>query len=368
MKAISTGNIFKIYDDSLRTYDKLPAQSYTVRFDKMSGFFLEKHADIEIKEDKIYGIHNTKVDKVFTSFTTFNRNLGVILSGDKGIGKSLFAKLLAIKANSIGYPLIIVDSYIPGIAAYIESIEQEVVVLFDEFDKTFSAKDDGVDVQATMLSLFDGTAQGKKLFVVTCNELRKLNDYLVNRPGRFHYHFRFDYPTPEEIKEYLTDKLNPEYYTEIDKVIAFSRKVKLNYDCLRAITFEINFGSKFEDAIVDLNIVNVNDEAYNVAIYFEDGSVFKCTDVYIDMFNSYDKRIDFYLHGEYYDWLFTAIIDPTECIFDTRRGVNIFEPANIKLEFTTDGDMKETVEKYSKLKVDHMTVIRKREKSLHYTV
>ena len=34
-------------------------------------------------------------------------------------------------------PLIIIDTYIQGIASYIESIEQEVMVLFDEFDKTF---------------------------------------------------------------------------------------------------------------------------------------------------------------------------------------------------------------------------------------
>ena len=28
MKAISTGNVYRIYDDTLKTYDKLPAQPY----------------------------------------------------------------------------------------------------------------------------------------------------------------------------------------------------------------------------------------------------------------------------------------------------------------------------------------------------
>lgn len=37
----------------------------------------------------------------------------------------------------MGIPLIVVDKFIPGIASYIESIDQEVMVLFDEFDKTF---------------------------------------------------------------------------------------------------------------------------------------------------------------------------------------------------------------------------------------
>lgn len=106
----------------------------------MTGFYLEKYNEFDIKENKIYGNHLdkvNKVNKVIKSFELFDRNLGVILSGNKGIGKSLFAKLLAIKANEKGYPLIVVDSFIPGIASYLESIQQEVVVLFDEFDKTF---------------------------------------------------------------------------------------------------------------------------------------------------------------------------------------------------------------------------------------
>ena len=51
-----------------------------------------------ITEAKIYGVHTEKVFKVLNSFEKVNRSLGVILSGDKGIGKSLFAKLLAIEA------------------------------------------------------------------------------------------------------------------------------------------------------------------------------------------------------------------------------------------------------------------------------
>lgn len=119
--------------------------------------------------------------------------------------------------------------------------------------------------------MFDGTAQGKKLFIITCNSLYKLNDYLVNRPGRFHYHFRFDYPSPEEIQAYLTDKLRPAYIGEIRKVILFSKKVALNYDCLRAIAFELNLGLPFEKAIQDLNIINLHEECYNVTLHFHGG-------------------------------------------------------------------------------------------------
>ena len=91
----------------------------------------------------------------------------------------------------------------------------------------------------------DGMSGGKKLFVITCNSLHKLSEFLINRPGRFHYHFRFDYPNADEIREYMTDKIPTEMHGEIDAVIAFAARVRLNYDCLRAIAFELSTGLSF---------------------------------------------------------------------------------------------------------------------------
>ena len=96
MKVVQIDDTFRIYGDDLKSFDKLPAQTYSVRCSQNSGWYLEKHADIEIKETKIYGVHMEKVNKVLNAFNEFNKNLGVILSGNKGIGKSLFAKELSI--------------------------------------------------------------------------------------------------------------------------------------------------------------------------------------------------------------------------------------------------------------------------------
>ena len=252
MKIVGQGSTFRIYDSAVETYDSLPPCAYTIRFEQRSGFWLEKSSVADITEGKIYGVHDDKCAKVLRSFEAFKRNLGVILSGDKGIGKSLFAKLLATRAMSLGYPLIIVDRYIPGIAAYIENIEQECVVMFDEFDKTFGevkAEDGQASPQAELLSLFDGFAHGKKLFVITCNEIDRLNSFLINRPGRFHYHFRFEYPSADEIREYMMDNIPTEYHGEIESVVLFSRKIPMNYDCLRAVAFELSSGLSFDDAI-----------------------------------------------------------------------------------------------------------------------
>lgn len=271
MNVVHSGNQFQIYGDALKTYEKLPLGTYEINFDKMMGFFLTSHSELVVNEEKIYGSTPSKVEKVLRGFQAVDRNFGVILSGRKGIGKSLFARQLAIRAKDYGLPLILVSTYYPGIADFISSIEQEVIVLFDEFEKTFADQEHN-NPQEEMLPLFDGIDNGKKLFIITCNELHKLNSYLLNRPGRFHYHFVLGNPNPDEIKEYMTDKLKPEYHHLIKKLIGFSLNVDLTYDVLRAIAFELNMGYSFEETLMDLNISKEGTPKFNIRVEFSDGS------------------------------------------------------------------------------------------------
>lgn len=264
---VESGKRYRIFNNAITTYDQLPPKTYRVDYDPETRIFslLEAH-DFEIPETKIYGQHLDKVKKVLNSMDKMNRNLGVILSGDKGIGKSLFSKCLGLKARKKGIPVILVNEYHEGIANFLEEIEQTVMILFDEYDKTFDEKKH--NCQAEMLSLFDGVSAGKKLFVITCNEIQSLSQYLINRPGRFHYHFRFLYPTADEIRDYMEDKLDKQYYDEIENVIAFSVRMNLNYDCLRSIAFELNNGLKFQEAINDLNIIRIS-QYKNIKIIVE---------------------------------------------------------------------------------------------------
>lgn len=368
MKAIKIGTKVEIYNDTVKTYDKLPARAYVVRFAKMTGFYLDEYAEIEVKEKPVYGEHLSKVKKVLKAYAVFDRNLGVILSGHKGIGKSLFAKLLSIEAIKTGIPMIVVDRYIPGIAAYIETIDQEVMVLFDEFDKTFGdikALDGEVDPQAALLSLFDGISQGKKLFVVTCNDIRRLNDCIVNRPGRFHYHFRFEYPSAEEIQAYLTDKLNKRYYNEIKHIVDFSRKVDLNYDCLRAIAFEINSGESFSSAIQDLNIVNMMQEQYDLSMHFKNGAPMTINGFNLDFFSEEEVVLNF--SEDNYNDILNVRFYIRDCEYDTANNQVIIAAKKLKISYDEDYD-EELVEKVKKLKPDYLAIKKTREKNLHYVI
>ncbi len=376
MKAINIGNRYEIYDDSLKTYEHLPVQSYAVRFNKMTGFYLEKYHEITVLEDKVYGVHNEKVEKVLSAFSNFERNLGVILSGHKGIGKSLFAKMLSIAAIDKGIPVVVVDKFYPGIATYLEEIDQEVLVLFDEFDKTFGTVSQGeneADPQSTLLGLFDGIPRGKKLFVITCNDLKKLNGFLVNRPGRFHYHFRFEYPSDEEIVTYMKDKLDPQFYDQIQKVVEFSKKVSLNYDCLRAIAFELNSGLAFDKAILDLNIVNVNLGRYNLCLYLSDGSIYRTLNHGLDMFDKtfeYSGYLSKHKDGEVLSEDNVGIrFSVADCVYDIQKMCYLVHGKDIGFDFNYY-DLPEDEKIINYLKTEgknaYLVIERAEERGLHY--
>lgn len=369
MKIVQIGNRFEIYDDTMLVHNQLPPDNYIIRFNQMTGFYIEKYSEFDTKEEKIYGIHEKKVTKVLNSFKRTNRNLGVILSGDKGIGKSLFAKLLSIEAVKQGIPLIVVDKFYPGIASYIEEIEQEVVVLFDEFDKTFAGIKTGnneADPQAGLLSLFDGISQGKKLFVITCNDMYKLNDFLINRPGRFLYNIRFDYPSTNEIREYLTDKLGPSYSSEIEKVVQFSKKISLNFDCLRAIAFELASGEPFEEAIKDMNITNTENQYYDVTLKYKEGLTLKYRNVSLDMFEDDEMESLWLADNNDNEYVQVSFI-PSNAIYSLQTGDYRLPIDKIKFEYD-DRDFKEATDSVKNMTPEYLSIKLHKKKSIHYAV
>lgn len=336
MNVVHSGNTFQIYGDALKTYDTLPLGAYDVNFHKMMGFFLTSRNDLVVNEEKIYGSTPEKVDKVLNSFTKVDRNFGVILSGRKGIGKSLFARQLATKAKDYNLPLIVVSNYVPGIADFLSSIEQEVIVLFDEFEKTFGDMDE-CHPQEEMLPLFDGIDSGKKLFIITCNEINKLNSYLLNRPGRFHYHFILGNPNPDEIQEYMEDKLDPQYHHLIKKVIGFSITVDMTYDVLRAIAFELNNGYSFEETVMDLNIGKEGTPKYTISIEMSDGSLITIKGESINTYSNSRLYIWGYFPNKTRDSI-RFDFNPSDIVMDIDKAEMTINPDNVRIYINDDYD------------------------------
>ncbi len=329
MNVVHSGDTYQIYGEALKTYDKLPLGTYEVCFHKMMGFYLTSHNDLVVNEEKIYGSSPAKVEKVLRGFRAVDRNFGVILSGRKGIGKSLFARLLAVRAKDYDLPLILVPNYVPGIANFLSSIDQEVIVLFDEFEKTFGEHDDG-DPQEELLSLFDGIDNGKKLFIITCNDVMKLNSYLINRPGRFHYHFILGNPNPDEIREYMEDKLKPEYHSVIKKLISFSMNADLTYDVLRAIAFELNMGYSFEETMMDLNISKEGSPKYNIRLEFADGSFRIVSDERVNTYSNERRYLWFYDNSGRSRNSIRIGFTPADIVVDMDRSEMSLDPAKVE--------------------------------------
>lgn len=324
MNVVNAGSRFQVYGEDVQTYKKLPAATYGIGFHPQMGFWLTKHNDLDTNEDIIYGKHEARANKIMRGYIAANRNFGVILSGKKGIGKSLLARMIAEKAFEQNMPVIIVDRAIRGIADFLSSIEQEVVIIFDEFEKTF-VKTGDEDPQVEMLSLFDGIDGGKKLFVVTCNNPRQLNEFLVNRPGRFHYHFTINCPTGDEVRAYMKDKLSDKFSEEIEKVVKLASMADITYDSLRAITFDLNMGYPLEETLEDLNINYERGMTFDVNICLNNGWALTAFSQTIDLYSkesccisAYHGKDRFFLHFEPHDIEMKdggLTINPSKCEF-----------------------------------------------------
>ena len=287
---ISIGTTFKVYDGSVKTHTHLPADTYRVEFSPMSGYSLTQTTDLDVTESKVYGNHDARLDRIVNTYQRSDRSLGVLLSGDKGMGKSLMIRMIADRAlKQLGMPVIIVDRDAPGVEGFLDSLG-ECVIVFDEFEKRFDRYDDEDNAQSKFLGLFDGLSTAKRLYAVSVNELNQVNDYLLNRPGRFHYHMRFEYPTPDEVRQYLTDQAPNADDGSVDEVVTFSRKVNINFDHLRAIAFEIDNGETFDEVIGDLNIKRTDTTNYRITVAFENGESATGTNS-IDLFNPEPQHI-----------------------------------------------------------------------------
>jgi hypothetical protein len=255
------GNSFDISEE-------LPNKIFILKLNKF-GFYLEEEQSSEFNlVKKFYGNVENQTNRVLSTFKLVKNNLGVLFSGPKGLGKSLTIRNICDRAIKDNFPVILVKENIGNISDFIQKIVQPCVVVFDEFEKTYfdctKEKNDDLETQDSMLDLFDSTLSDKKLFLLSCNSIFDISEFLLSRPGRIHYHFKFDRVKVEEIREYCKDNLKEEYYNLIEDICALGTKISnFSFDMLKAITFEINnYGTSVMELEEILNISNSTDKSY----------------------------------------------------------------------------------------------------------
>lgn len=276
---------------------KLAPGTYGIAFSEMTGYRLTTLPDLQEPAYRVYGRQDAIVAKVIATYGKFTRSLGVLFSGDKGIGKSSTTLELARQARDVyKLPIVMVTANTPGLATFLASLGESVIV-FDEFEKNFPVNYDDQSNQDQFLSLFDGTDSVKRLYMITINDSDRISPFFLNRPGRFHYLINFDYPTKNDIRDYLVHETNGAATEEqIVEVTTFAHKARLNYDHLRAIVTELSLapaGADIGELLADLNIRDTGDSmlTYGVEADFGNPQLLFSSDATVSLFSGEVQRV-----------------------------------------------------------------------------
>lgn len=251
---INTGGSFAVIGNhNGQIVNRLPPQTYSVDYNPMRGFSLTAEKDLKVP-DIIYGDADITAKRTLTAFERRDKSTGALLIGEKGSGKTMTAMLIALEAQKKGIPVILVNKDMTvecgmGLGNFIGSIDQEIVVIFDEFDKTHPSES-----QDRLLTMFDGVSSSKKLFVVTANSEYRLSDFLVNRPGRFLYLIDHNGVDEKFIRSFCVDKIDEGKINEI--VNLSSEFERFNFDMLDSLVTELvcHPDDTVKDALFFLNI------------------------------------------------------------------------------------------------------------------
>lgn len=253
----STVNVIKTSDETM--VDKLPPKVYTVQYSEFSGFYLSIIKNRMEVPKKIYGSLNARADKCLNTFHTRDTSTGILMTGDKGTGKSLLMAVLANHAiDDLNMPVIMIRQAYEGdqFISFIELLG-ECCLVFDEFGKTYRKRgnnDDG-EKQTSLLSLLDGMDRTKRLIIMTENSMYDINDHMLNRPGRIYYHFQYAKLEEDSIVDFCIDhEVDSEV---IESIVELSRVTRIfSFDMLQTIIEEhLRYPTDpISDVVKELNI------------------------------------------------------------------------------------------------------------------
>lgn len=248
----SQGSTVKLADNAdVVVTDNLPVGNYVVKFNEQTGtFYLEQAEEFSIPS-KLYGGVEKRADRIISTFRDRTQNTGVLLTGEKGSGKTMLARLISFNLAEHGIPTIIVSSEYYGetFNQFISQIDQECVIVFDEFEKLYDRES-----QTQVLTLLDGLFSKKKMFIITVNNIHSVDEHLINRPGRIYYYYDYAGLEREFVSEYcelnLVDKSQTADVLRVCSVFG-----AFNFDMLAGMVQEMNrYGETARDVLKHLNI------------------------------------------------------------------------------------------------------------------
>lgn len=255
MEWVKSGATYHL-SEPFSTAGNLPTAIYIVQWDSNHNRFelrkTKKKFDFPYK---IYDLDKEFIDRVVKTHHEMNKNLGVLLYGTKGTGKTVASKMIC---NALNIPVLIINKEYQGLETFINSIPHEVVVMIDEYEKIFG------DRSNKLLTLMDGILDNgaKRVFLLTCNELY-INSNLQNRPGRIRYKKEYSDMSGEAIRAIVDDLLeHKEFRDEIIEYISFLEIITI--DIIKAIISEVNIHNESLEVLGPLMNVHKTKPLYNI--------------------------------------------------------------------------------------------------------
>lgn len=195
---------------------------------------------------------NLFIKRVLHSYNNDTKNTtGILLTGDKGSGKTVTAKVIAQKAN---LPIVVIHSetLLTELNDFFKSFDDPVCILFDEVDKNFATRD--------LLTFLDGIQKtAKKLVVMTANDSDRIDEFLKNRCSRIRYYRNYD--ILEDAKEYAEMIAKDRGLENIEEVVDFiTTKIKFpSIDNICSFIDEIVFTKEMQLTLDEvLYFMNIN--------------------------------------------------------------------------------------------------------------
>lgn len=251
--------------------EKLPLGTYTLLFNKDIGqYYLHLIDDIKIP-NKIYGDIIPFAKRVCTKYYSKDRNLGVLLVGTKGTGKTITARTIA---NFLSIPVIIIPQGYDD-TAFISFLTDPAlgncVILIDEFEKLYNGENADSN---KILSLLDGPYNTHHIFVFTANEFYRINSMMKNRPSRIHFLKEFTGLDEDTVKDIGNDLLDNKEW--IPELIDISQKMtECTFDTIMSICADSNLYKESPKTVV--KYMNVLIESSQFELFEEeDGTLMYC--------------------------------------------------------------------------------------------
>lgn len=254
---VTGGNTYSLREISSQI-KKLPTAVYKIEEDPFGNIFLSRMEDKFTFPYKIYGKDDKFVQRVLKTWQNTKGNLGILLNGIRGTGKTVTAQQIC---NIVDNPVLILTKKYAGLVNFLNEVNQDITLFIDEYEKIFEKNDH------TLLTIMDGAlkTEDRILFLFTTNELN-IERNLLQRPSRIRYIKTYSDLDLSVVTEIVDDMLiNKDFKKETIKMIGHLPIITI--DLVKAVVEEVNIHNESPEFFKDILNADDGDNDNSYTIY-----------------------------------------------------------------------------------------------------